>query len=52
MAREIYTAAPSGEPVEVVPELKIDDRLYQTWHEAVEREVGIPKMPLDEKICE
>jgi hypothetical protein len=30
-----------------VPELRIDDKLYQTWQEAVEREVRSSRQPLD-----
>jgi hydrogenase maturation protease len=48
MAREICAAAPSGDPSHfpVVPELRIDGRIFQTWHEAVERQVALPEMPL------
>ena len=42
MAREIC----AGDPAIVVPELRIDGRIYQTWHEAVEREVALPEIPL------
>jgi hydrogenase maturation protease len=31
----------------VVPELKVDGKLHQSWHEATEREVIIPEMPLE-----
>jgi hydrogenase maturation protease len=47
MAREICATSPSGEPGEVIPELRIDDHVLQTWHEAVERVVLIPEIPLD-----
>jgi hypothetical protein len=35
------------EKFELVPELRIDDRLYQTWQEAVERMVRVPRQPLN-----
>jgi hypothetical protein len=47
MDREIYTASPSGAPVEPVAELRVDGNLYQTWHEAVERDIALPEIPLD-----
>ena len=31
----------------LVPELRIDDKLYQTWQEAIEREARTPRQPLD-----
>jgi len=46
MAREVCTATPSGEPGAVVSELRIDGRIFQTWHEAVERTVPLPDFPL------
>jgi len=33
---------------EIVPELKIGDELYQTWQEAIEREVSLPALSLNE----
>ncbi|HEX4086795.1 MAG TPA: hypothetical protein VHY22_17915 [Chthoniobacteraceae bacterium] len=42
MAREVCAASRTGEPLETVAELRIDGRHYQTWHEAVEREVAMP----------
>jgi len=49
MAREVCAAAQSGDPDQfpVVPELRIDGRIFQTWHEAVEREIALPEMALD-----
>jgi len=47
MAREVCTASPPGEPAELVPELRIDGRIFQTWHEAVERDVVLPQFPLE-----
>jgi hypothetical protein len=35
-------------PFEIVPELKIDDQLHQTWQEAIEREVSLPAFSLNE----
>ena len=34
-------------PFEVVPRLQVEDRLYQTWQEAVEREVSLPPLSLN-----
>ena len=31
----------------VVPELRVNDKLYQTWQEAIEREARTPRQPLD-----
>ena len=56
MAREV--GAPSKRPTELpgtihtedfqpVQELRIDDKLYQTWQEAVERKVQLPPLVLD-----
>ncbi len=52
LAREIG-ALPrkSAEPLDdvhlkTVPELRVGDRLYQSWQEAVERTVAIPSQPL------
>jgi hypothetical protein len=45
MAREVC-AGHDPEDLAVVPEMEVDGRLFQTWHEAVEREVGIPETPL------
>jgi hydrogenase maturation protease len=50
MAREVCAASPSGEPLEVLTELRVDDRLYQTWHEAVERDVELPAVSLDTRL--
>lgn len=44
MAREVWTA---GESAELVPELRIDGQIFQTWHEAVERSVTLPETDLD-----
>ena len=33
---------------EIVPELKVNDQLYQTWQEAIEREVSLPASSLNE----
>jgi hypothetical protein len=33
---------------EIVPELKVSDQLYQTWQEAIEREVSLPASSLNE----
>ena len=35
------------EAFEQVPELRIDDRLYLTWQEAVERVFTVPRLPLN-----
>jgi hypothetical protein len=34
-----------GEP-ELVPELRVDDKIYQSWQEAIERQVGLPAQDL------
>jgi hydrogenase maturation protease len=49
MAREVCAAAGRSEPEQcpVVPELRIGNRIFQTWHEAVDREVRLPEMRLD-----
>ncbi|HEY5953173.1 MAG TPA: hypothetical protein VIT18_02345 [Terrimicrobiaceae bacterium] len=41
MAREVGRVAPPADrdSFESVPELRVDDELYQTWHEVVERNV-------------
>ena len=44
MAREVSTAE---DPGQVISDLRIDGTIFQTWHEAVEREVAIPELPLD-----
>ena len=31
---------------EVVPELRVDGKLYQSWHEAVERQISLPAQDL------
>ena len=46
MAREVCAAGPAGD-FAVVPELRIDGRIFQTWHEAVEREVAMPEMEIE-----
>jgi hydrogenase maturation protease len=33
---------------EIVPELKVNDQLYQTWQEAIEREASLPASSLNE----
>jgi hydrogenase maturation protease len=35
-------------PFEIVPELRVGNQLYQTWQEAVEREVSLPVVSLNE----
>jgi hydrogenase maturation protease len=49
MAREVCAASPWGDPdhFTVVRELRIDGRVFQTWHEAVEREVALPETPVE-----
>ena len=48
MAREVCAVAqPSDPEPAVVPELRINGRIFQTWHEAVEREISLPDIPLD-----
>jgi hypothetical protein len=42
-----WTAEASPE-FEIVPRLQVDDKLYQTWLEAVEREVSLPPLTLNE----
>ena len=49
MAREIWKASESGQPLEILPELRIDGQIYAPWHEAVERNIAIPEIPLDTK---
>jgi hypothetical protein len=55
MARDVGLLSPpvpelpvdtSMESFSLVPELRIDDKLYQTWQEAVEREVQSSAQPL------
>lgn len=53
MAREIGMPLEGGQregesAVHVVPELCVDGQLYQSWHEAVEREIRVPGMLLGE----
>lgn len=49
MPQPIADLPNEGEPAfEVVPRLQVDDRLYQTWLEAVEREVIVPPFTLNE----
>jgi hypothetical protein len=39
-----------GEPIyKLVPKLEIGDEVFQTWHEAVEREISLPPLNLDSK---
>ena len=49
MAREICAAGFTSEPEEypVVPELRVGGRLYQTWEEAVDREVTMPELRVE-----
>ena len=55
MAREvgafkspIANLLPNEEPsFEIVPELRVDENVYQTWQEAVERSVELPKISLN-----
>ncbi len=56
MAREIgqlgkpldQLAADEEPAFEIVPELQLDEKLYQSWHEAVERQIALPSFPLVE----
>jgi len=56
MARAVgKLAAPVGEfsaaeepPFDLVPEIRLDGRLYQTWDEAVERQITVPVFSLGE----
>jgi hypothetical protein len=34
------------EPVETIPELRVGDKIYQSWQEAVEREVSVQPLSL------
>ena len=34
-------------PFEIVPELRVGTQLYQTWQEAIEREVSLPDVSLN-----
>jgi hypothetical protein len=44
---------PAAEPrYEVVNTLQVGDRLFQTWEEAVEREVDIPKISINELLTD
>jgi hypothetical protein len=45
--REESPAVIEPEAFEQVPELRIDDRLYLTWQEAVERVFTVPRLPLN-----
>jgi hypothetical protein len=56
MAREVgslskplsgYPGFMGSELFQAVPELRIDNKLYQTWQEAVERDVQLPPQALD-----
>jgi len=56
MAREIdaFPAPLPGSPGQLLPgsfervrELRVDDKIYQAWQEAVEREIAIPPQPLE-----
>lgn len=39
-----------GEPIfKLVPKLEVGDEVFQTWHEAVEREISLPQLLLDSK---
>src|SRR5690349_13351307 len=49
-AREIGKLRAAGGRPEIVPELTIDNELYQTWQEAIEREVEVPAISLNETI--
>ncbi len=53
MAREIGALpstvdelSPNESSFEIVPELRIDGKIYQTWHEVVERQIAIPPFSL------
>ncbi|PZR73878.1 MAG: hypothetical protein DLM52_10315, partial [Chthoniobacterales bacterium] len=49
LAAPVDQIAPGHEPaVELTPELRVDGKLYQAWHEAVERQVAAPVFPLSE----
>src|SRR5689334_18796781 len=47
-AREIGKLRAAGGALEIVPELTIDNELYQTWQEAIEREADVPTISLNE----
>lgn len=49
MAREVCTASRAGEARDVVAELLVGTQMFQTWHEAVERDIAIPEIPLGVK---
>jgi len=49
MARDLFSASPSGTPGQQLAELRVDGQLYQAWHEAVERDIAIPELPLGAK---
>jgi hypothetical protein len=52
MAREVGSNPSPGltgnkaAPFQAVPELRVDDNLFQSWQEAVEREIKLPPLPL------
>jgi hydrogenase maturation protease len=58
MAREIGALTepldelPNESPFEIVPELRVDDKVYRTWHEAVERQIVIPHFSLGKPISQ
>ncbi len=47
--REPAKTWPDHPALEIVPELKTGDQLYQTWQEALEREVKLPSVSLNEE---
>jgi len=46
MSREVC-AGEDPEHCVVVPQLRVDGQVYQTWHEAVDREVALPELLVD-----
>lgn len=46
LAREIGKLCNGDRAFEIVPELTVDSQLYQTWQEAIEREVEMPTISL------
>jgi hydrogenase maturation protease len=45
---EVSTESSRSKPkLRIVPELRVDDQLFQTWHEAVERRVDLPQVKLN-----
>jgi hypothetical protein len=56
MARDISALAqpaaelPATPDLQIVPRLQVDDKLYQTWQEAVERDIALPPISLNDAL--